>query len=94
MHIGEIEKAKCWGKAGKLVVSNGYVYDVKGNKHKILFSKIYYGEDKTWPKVLGVVSIFFLWPLALFGFVQGGQANVSASAEIETTLASQFNFKQ
>jgi len=93
LHIGEIEKAHCWGNPGKLVISNGYAYDVKGIKHKILLSKNYYGEERTWPKTLGVISIFMLWPLALFGFVHGGQATVSASSEIETTLSSQFYFE-
>ena len=94
LHIGEIEKARCWGKAGKLVVSNGYVYDVNGNKHKVIISKNYYGEEKTWPKTCGVVSLFMLWPLAFCGFVHGGQATVSASSEIETSLASQFYFEK
>lgn len=93
LHIGEIEKAHCWGNPGKLVVSNGYAYDVKGNKHKIMISKNYYGEEKTWPKACGVISIFLLWPLALCGFVHGGQAVVSALSEIETTLSSQFYFE-
>lgn|GEM_PF-3619773 len=92
LHIGEIEKARCWGAAGKLVISNGYVYDVKGVKHKIIISKNYYGEEKTWPKTCGIVSLFLLWPLAFCGFVHGGQAVVSASSEIETSLASQFDF--
>lgn len=93
LYIGEIEKAHCWGNPGKLVVSNGYAYDVKGNKHKILISQNYYGEEKTWPKTCVVISIFLLWPLALCGFVHGGQAIISASSEIETTLSSQFYFE-
>ena len=94
LHIGEIEKARCWGKAGKITVSNGYAYDVNGNKHKILVSKNYYGEEKTWPKTCGIVSLFLLWPLAFCGFVHGGQACVSASSEIETSLASEFCFSK
>lgn len=92
LHIGEIAKARCWGCPGKLVISNGYVYDVEGNKHKVVIYKNYYGEEKTWPKTCGIISIFFLWPLAFCGFVHGGQATVSASSEIETSLASQFYF--
>lgn len=94
LHIGENEKARCLGKGGKPVISNGYAYDVKGVKHKILLSRNFYEEDKTWPKTCGVVSIFFLWPLALTGFVHGGQATVFASLEIETSLASQFYFEK
>lgn len=92
LNIGEIEKARCWGNPGKLSVVNGFAYDTKGQKHKILISKNYYGEEKTWPKVMGGISIFFLFPLALFGFVHGGQATVSSTVEIETNLTSQFNF--
>lgn len=92
LNICDIEKARCWGKAGKFTVNNGYAYDAKGNKRKILFSKNYYGEEKTWPKACGAVSIFFLFPLALFGFVHGGQAKISASCEIEANLASSFAF--
>lgn len=92
LHLGEVEKARCWGRGGKMLISNGFAYDVNGQKHKILFTKNVYGEDKTWPKTCGVVSLFFLWPLALFGFVHGGQAQVSATTEIETFLASQFEF--
>ena len=92
LHVGEVEKARCWGKGGKMLISNGFAYDVNGQKHKIIFSKNLYGEDKLWPKTCGVVSIFMLWPLALFGFVHGGQAQVSATAELETFLASQYDF--
>lgn len=92
LSITEVEKARCWGKAGKLTVVNGYAYDTKGIKHKILLSRNYYGEEKTWPKTCGVISIFFLFPLALFGFVHGGQAAISSNTEIETNLASQFEF--
>ena len=92
LHIGEVEKARCWGKGGKMLISNGFAYDVNGQKHKIIFSKNVYGEDKLWPKTCGVVSIFLLWPLALFGFVHGDQAQVSATAELETFLASQYDF--
>ena len=94
LHIEEIEKAHCWGNPGKLFVNNGYAYNVKGDKHKILISRNYYGDEKLWPKACGVASLFLLLPLALFGFVHGGQAIVSASSEIETTLASQFNFEK
>ena len=92
LHIGEMDKARCWGKPGKMLISNGYAYDVKGTKHKILVSKNIYGDEKTWPKVMGGISIFFLWPLALFGFVHGGQATVSATSQIQTDLASEFSF--
>lgn len=92
LHIGEIQKARCWGNPGKLVVVNGFAYDVNGQKHKIIITKNYYGEERAWTKTLGVVSIFFLFPLALFGFVHGGQATVPSGAEIETNLASTFTF--
>jgi hypothetical protein len=92
LHVEDIEKARCWGKGGRMLISNGYAYDVHGQKHKILFSRNLYGEDKTWPKACGIVSLFFLWPLALCGFVHGDQAHVSAASEMETFLASQYDF--
>lgn len=92
LHIGELEKSKCWGKAGKMTIVNGFAYDVKGEKHKILLNKNCYGEEKTWPKTCGAISIFFLFPLALFGFVHGGEAKLSSSLQLETNLASEFAF--
>ena len=44
LHVGEVEKARCWGKGGKMLISNGFAYDVNGQKHKILFSRNVYGE--------------------------------------------------
>lgn len=90
--ISDVEKARCWGNPGKLTVNNGWVYDSRGNKQKVLFAKNYVGEEKNWPKVMGGISIFFLWPLAFFGFVHGGQAKVLSTKEIETHLTSQYNF--
>lgn len=92
LNIGEIDKARCWGKPGHLLIVNGYAYDAHGQKHKVILTKRYTGEEKTWPKVMGGISIFFLFPLALFGFVHGGQAIVSSSIELEVNLASQFVF--
>ncbi len=91
--VDEVEKARCWGKGGQLTIINGYAFDAKGHKQKILLSKKYYGKDREWTKVCGVVSLFFLWPLALVGFVHGAQAVVSNTGEIETNLASQYNFE-
>lgn len=92
LNIGEIDKARCWGKPGQLLIVNGYAYDAHGQKHKVILTKRYTGEEKTWPKVMGGISIFFLFPLALFGFVHGGQAIVSSGTELEVNLASQFVF--
>ena len=34
--VQDYEKAGFWGNGGELLVSNGYAYDTKGNKRKIM----------------------------------------------------------
>lgn len=93
INISEMEKARFWGKEGKLVINNGYVFDTQGNRHLFIINKAYYGTSREWSKACGVISLFFLWPLALFGFVKGGQAAVSTTTQLEVNLATQFEFE-
>ena len=83
-------KAGFIGKPGELVLYGGKVYDVNGKPHSHEFSRQITGTEKTWPKVCLGVSIFFLWPLALFGFVKGGQAEINPLPPIEVVIPNEF----
>lgn len=89
--VTDYQKAGCWGNGGKLYLGNGYAYDTKGNRQKILYSAKMEGQEKVWVKGACAAGII-LWPLLLFGFVHGNQAVVTTSKELETTIASQFEF--
>ena len=91
INIQDYEKAGAWGIGGELFLGNGYVYDVKGNKHKVLFSKKIEGKDKNWVKVTCCCGLL-LWPLLLFGFVHGNPAKVTTNVDLETTTAQSFDF--
>lgn len=92
LNVADAHKARCWGNPGEILLINGTAEDVKGIAHPIEFNYKITGEEKTWPKVMGAVSIFFLFPLALFGFVHGGQADLLPGKTINATLLSDFNF--
>lgn len=92
LNISDAKKARCWGNPGEMLLVNGTAEDAKGIAHPIDYTYKITGEEKTWPKVLGAVSIFFLFPLALFGFVHGGQAELLPGKSINATLLSDFNF--
>ena len=85
------KKAGFVGIPGEMVLSGGKVSDINGNLHKVDFDRQITGEEKTWPKVLLSVSIFFLWPLALCGFVKGGQAELNSSPTIDVKLSNEFS---
>lgn len=84
------KKAGFVGIPGEMVLCGGKVTDVKGNLHKVDFDRQITGDEKTWPKALLGVSIFFLWPLALFGFVKGGQAELNPLPSIDVRLSNEF----
>jgi len=91
LNIAEVKKAGFLGHAGEFSVNDGEVYDVNGSIHPINFVQNYSGEEKTYPKVLLTVSVFFLFPLALFGFVKGGQAEITPVQTINTRLDETFD---
>lgn len=91
LNISDAQKAKCFGNPGQLILINGTVEDAVGKFHPIEYNYKITGEEKTWPKVMVGVSIFFLFPLALFGFVHGGQAELLPGQTINATLLNDFS---
>ncbi|MCD7739799.1 MAG: hypothetical protein LUH11_00415 [Candidatus Gastranaerophilales bacterium] len=49
--IADVEKAGFLGNGGRMVLGNGYVKDVNGEKRKVTYSYNVLGKDKTWVKV-------------------------------------------
>lgn len=90
-NIADYEKAGCWGIGGNITIANGYAYDIKGDKHKILVTRKFDGKDKNWVKGTCAAGLL-LWPLLLFGFVHGNEAKILPNTEIDATLANQFDF--
>lgn len=90
LNVADTRKARFWGNPGEMLLINGTVQDIKGNPHPVEFTYKITGEEKTWPKVMGAISIFFLFPLALFGFVKGGQAELLPNKTINVTLLNDF----
>ena len=89
--VQDYEKAGFLGNGGELLVSNGYAYDTKGNKRKIMYSKKIEGKDKNWVKVACATGLL-LWPLLLFGFVKGGEAKLMPKDEIFATTMTSFEY--
>lgn len=92
INISDAKKAGFLGIPGEMLLVNGDVVDVNGNKHFIQYNRKITGEEKTYPKVCLAISIFFLWPLALFSFVKGGQAKIHSDSEIDVVLIDGFSF--
>ena len=93
INVMSAEKAGFLGKPGELVLYGGKIYDVNGKPHSHEFSRQINGTEKTWPKVCLGVSIFLLWPLALFAFVKGGQAEVNPLPPIEVVIPNEFTLE-
>jgi len=91
LNVADAKKARFWGNPGEMLLINGTVNDINGIARPVEFSYKITGEEKTWPKVMGVISIFFLFPLALFGFVKGGQAELLPNKTINVTLLNDFS---
>lgn len=92
LNISDVKKAGFIGNAGEMYLVNGEVVDASGNKRPIEYNQKIVGEEKTYPKVLLTTSIFFLFPLALFGFVKGGQAKLSPGKVIDVSIRNDFNY--
>ena len=91
INIVDYEKAGYWGNAGEIIIGNGYVFDAKGNKHKISINKKIEGKEKVWVKGVCCAGLL-LWPLLLFGFVKGGEAKITPALEMYATTSSAFKF--
>ena len=93
LNVIHAKKAGFVGIPGEITISGGKIYDAKGDAHRVDYSVRVEGEEKTWPKVmLGCGVFIILAPLALFGFVKGGQAKLFSNNIINTTLMSEFKF--
>lgn len=95
INVVQAKKAGFVGIPGELTVAGGEIYDTNGAAHYFDFSKNYVGEEKTWPKVcLGCGLLIILAPIALFGFVKGGQAEIKPYMPIEVRVSQDFEFVQ
>lgn len=92
LNVADVKKAGFIGIPGEMVLIGGKVADLNGDEHNIEFQHKITGEEKTYPKVLLVTSLFFLFPLALFAFVKGGDAKLIQHAPLEVTLRNGFDF--
>ena len=95
LNVSDTKKAGFVGSPGQLFLVNGQVYDVNGVMHGIDFNRKFVGEEKTWPKVcLGCGLLIILAPIALFGFVKGGQAKITTGQIIDVNLRNDFTFSE
>lgn len=92
LNLSESKKAGMLGNPGKLIVMNGQAYDANEEPRSIEFYQTFVGEEKTYPKVLLGVSVFLLFPLALFALVKGGQAQIKTGEIFEVTPKADFVF--
>lgn len=93
LNVSHAKKAGFIGIPGELIISGGEVVDANNQAHLVDFSRSYIGEEKTWPKVcLGCGVFIILAPLALFGFVKGGQAEIRPNVTIDVKLLQNFGY--
>ena len=93
LNISSAKKAGFVGIPGELVIAGGEVFDANNNGHLVTFNRTLTGEEKTWPKVcLGCGIFIILAPIALFGFVKGGQAELNPKSTFEVSLSQEFKF--
>lgn len=92
LNVADVKKSGFVGSPGQILLINGHITDVNGEIHPIELYHQITGDEKTYPKVLLGVSIFFLWPLALFAFVKGGDAKILQHAPMEVSLRQDFVF--
>ena len=92
LYISEVKKAGFLGVPGYVVLSNGKVFDVNKNAHNIQYINKVEGKEKTYPKVLLGISIFMLFPLALFSFIKGGEAKITGNIPLYVILNDDFGF--
>ena len=90
LNILSTKKASFVGIAGEIIISGGKVFDINGEAHRFEFSQQVTGDEKTWPKVCLGAGLILL-PLALFGFVKGGQAKLTPAQILDVRLTSDFD---
>lgn len=93
LNVAQVKKAGFVGIPGELTIAGGEIFDANNTPHQIDFTKNYVGQEKTWPKVcLGCGLLIILAPIALFGFVKGGQAEIRPFIPIEIKTSQDFDF--
>lgn len=93
LNVAQVKKAGFVGIPGELTIAGGEIFDTNNTAHRIDFTRNFVGEEKTWPKVcLGCGLLIILAPIALFGFVKGGQAEIKPFIPIEIKTAQDFEF--
>lgn len=92
LNVADVKRSGFIGIPGEMVLIGGKIADANGEEHNIEFQHTITGEEKTYPKVLLVTSLFFLFPLALFAFVKGGDAKLIQHAPLDVTLRNGFIF--
>ncbi len=94
LNILSAKKAGFVGIPGEMVISGGKVFDINGDEHRIDFNQQLTGDEKTWPKVCLACGVFIiLAPIALFGLVKGGQAEINPINNIDSRITTTFNFQ-
>ena len=81
LFVEDYEKAKGFGRGGKIDINGGFAYDNNGNKHTIKITKSYIGNDRGG-----------LWKIV--PFKKGEQAKILPSETFETKLKTAFNYKK
>ena len=95
LNVVNSKKAKFAGIPGEITVAGGEVFDTNNQGHMVTINQVITGEEKIWPKVCLCCGIFIiLAPLALFGFVKGGQAEISPVQTKQVFLNQDFVFKK
>jgi len=93
INISDVKKASFVGIPGEVYLINGNVIDNNGNKHEIEYNAKITGTEKTWPKVcFGCGMFIILAPIALFGFVKGGQAKLMPHNIINVQVRNDFRY--
>lgn len=81
LFVEEFEKAKGFGKGGKIVINGGYVSDDNGNTHLINVKDVFVGKNKN-----------NLWKI--IPFKKGEQAKILPSYTFETKIKNSFEYKR
>lgn len=89
MNVIEVKKSRCAGVPGYILLINGTAQDVKGEDRDIEFDYDVKGIERSWPKAMMGLGII-LFPLLLFGFVHGGEAQLNSTQIINSKLINDF----
>ena len=94
LYINDIPKRAFWGQGGKIVVTSGKVDDANGTSRKIEFTTEYVGKDSNWSVVIATFGMgsMILFPLGLFGFVRGKDAQTVPNIHLEALTLDEFIF--